>query len=75
MIEVILGGLIVGVALVSFGAGGLVATDIAERNFKRQLQRSTRPAHIHIHQTPHIVSYTVQPGALDIDFPNSEGRV
>lgn len=71
MMKLIFGGLIVGVALVSFGAGGLVATELSARDHKRELQRLTRPAHIHIH-TAQIRDYTVQPGALDIRFPNTE---
>jgi hypothetical protein len=72
MMELILGGIMVGVALISFGAGGLAGTAISERKYRQELQRKVRPAHIHIHRTSQVQEYIVQPGALDISFPNTE---
>lgn len=60
------------VSVLSFIAGGLVISEIYDRKHKRELQRSTRPAHITVQRKVRVQHYTVQPGALDISFPNTE---
>ena len=70
---VIFGGIVLGLSLISFGAGGLVATVLSDRDHERELQRAVRPAHIIVLQrTTKVQEFTVQPGAMDLNFPNTE---
>lgn len=68
-------GFVVLVSFLSFLAGGLMISAIDDRKHKRALQRAVRPAHIEIQRQVRVQNYTVQPGALDIDFPNTEDCV
>ncbi len=68
-------GSVLGAVLIGFGCGVVVAQDICSQKYERELQKKVRPANIVVRQVSKVEAYTVQPGALDLDFPNSEAAV
>lgn len=63
------------ISFLSFLMGGLVVADITERKLKRKLRKSRKPAQSKIQRLVKVQHFTVQPGAMDVHFPNTEGRL
>ena len=72
MTHLIFAGILLVAGALGFGSGYLIASTVCERKYERELQRKVRPAHIHIEKHNTIHEFTVQPGALDVNYPNTE---
>lgn len=66
MVTILIGGIVLGSSLLAFGLGGLAAIKYID---DRDSARVIRPVHITIVRPVKATKYTVQPGALDLDFP------
>lgn len=64
----ILIALIVIPSIISFCMGALISSEISDKR-RRAQQRTQKPAQ----RIFTVQEYTVQPGVLDINFPNTEG--
>lgn len=69
MLTAILCVLVISGLAIAFFLGALWGMD---REEYRLSARVIRPANINIEKHVHITEYTVQDGALDIDFPNTD---